>query len=796
MRLPYLASLLTGSLLLASGCGGSSSSSDPGTGEIEGLQTPSQVSVVAAQDEDDSVVGEGGITPGAGEVTFPITSDFATDPTNVWVYDPSMKPVDQVNEILCFIAQTGAAAMVNQGPYLAQVDAASCKQGQEEDDSSGQSSSNVQEFEIWTVDSMRATRTSDQLVSIWVPEESGPDDEATTIRVLTEISEGVSDENPFGIFSLNFAGFPEGATDPFMIGTLSTQSAAPGFIGYTFYQEAGEDVETPMNGDFFERTAVNVNMTEDSSEGVARISTEFTGNFGFGTIEESEQYLIAFDETNMLRSVGGNEVCLSRETFISNVWRYNLYYADEEAENFGDRVELNSGFGFRTADDEFGWVGYHGVWLGGEGALEDGDTIERDSFDAEADPEVYTVRTAPGRLIRNLQRQITLDDIIGKSFEWFPPEQFDAGPALLGDSGSSDPGGPVLIEWDGMEWMKTHVFDYKNGQFTELDTATLIDVSEFFWLGMWSQELNGSVNFVYGDDFVTVYEREFVTGASELFDGGITQLELHGYLSMLGGGISQNDADGSSFFLDDTDDVGAPHVFFFDVEDLTLKYAPDGVRGEGFELVDVGLAAGVTIGGDSPFSWGIRSGPMVQAAASESLESVYEVFGEMEFFEYETGPNPWNRFTGVEDADGNMVDFDPPLQFQYTHTTANDRDGDDAYDGQTYFVNYDGPGQLWGIPNEGVDLNDDDVPDRYYPLFSIADGALVGPDGTEYAVKALELEQQLAIVPGECDALVLTGAEALTLPTADDWSLPDIGDVPVVEDAPAVIGGVVQGAGS
>ena len=121
-----------------------------------------------------------------------------------------------------------------------------------------------------------------------------------------------------------------------------------------------------------------------------------------------------------------------------------------------------------------------------------------------------------------------------------------------------------------------------------------------------------------------------------------------------------------------------------------------------------------------------------------------------------------------------------------------DRNGDDTYDGAIYFLNYEGPGNLWGIPHEGVDLDGDSEEDRWYPLFSIEDGVMVGPTGEEYVIKATEMEQTLQEAPGECGALSLDAADSLVLPTEDDFTTPDIGEKPVVNDPPAVVEGEVQ----
>jgi len=60
-----------------------------------------------------------------------------------------------------------------------------------------------------------------------------------------------------------------------------------------------------------------------------------------------------------------------------------------------------------------------------------------------------------------------------------------------------------------------------------------------------------------------------------------------------------------------------------------------------------------------------------------------------------------------------------------------------------------------------------------------------------YFVKPLEMEQRMAEAadPSSCDALTL---KTYTLPDLAAWVDPNIGEEPVVEGPPAVIGGVLQ----
>nr|WP_269808989.1 hypothetical protein [Enterovibrio nigricans] len=100
----------------------------------------------------------------------------------------------------------------------------------------------------------------------------------------------------------------------------------------------------------------------------------------------------------------------------------------------------------------------------------------------------------------------------------------------------------------------------------------------------------------------------------------------------------------------------------------------------------------------TPHSWGVRSGPMVLSTVSNSYD-IYDPAITTEYYVWETGIQSWNQLTAVKDASDDIVSFEKPLQFAYTHSSANDRSGSaGSYAGQTYLINYGGNGDFWGIP--------------------------------------------------------------------------------------------------
>lgn len=761
--------LLAGAVaLLVAGCGGGGSS-----GSIVGLSIADQMSVVTAGGGSGSPVVTPAAGPGGGP-SFPADADYETDEQHAWVYDPSMEPLQTVNMILCLLKQTGYAALVNEGTYLAQIDENACEQGSDQGSSgTGESSgSNAGQPAIWTVQSERSSNGSSQIVEFWIPNENDGDSGPMTIWARLEINEKASDLNPFGAFVMNFAGVPDGGAidDAVFQGTLRTLDVADGFLGFSFFMAKGDVTQVPPPDGHAEVVQANVNMFLDQTEGVARIRRQHRENFppAGDTGLLTEEYLIAFDPSHLLRSKDGDPgTCLSRSDFESRVWRYNLYDSTT-----GERVDLESGFGFRTPGGDYGWIGYWGLWAPPEADLENGDTITQDQWGV-ANPPTYTLVLAPGKLIQNTKNTLDVTELAGESFQWWdfqpgnPPAQYE-------------------VVYDLGTWFKVAVWNDATHEFEDLPSPDPIVLAPGQFLGMWSQSLGGQVSYVAGDAFITYWARKFVNGANPVFDSAAT-VDLYGYFNCLSAGVTAGDAEMGDVYEIPSNDVAQPYHYVFQQSDLTLYFDVDG---DGSNLVPAGLAPGeVPLSG--PFTWGMQSGPMI--VDTGNLADTNQIWTQNVFYTYETGANPWNQYASVIDSNDEFVTFDAPIQFTYTHATANDRNDDATYDGHNYFLGYNGAGNLFGIPQDGVDLDGDGNPDRWYPLFSLADGVAMGRNGIEFVVKAIEMEQTLAEDPGNCTGLDISNVGNLTLPDASGYTPPDIGPPPVVDDAPRVIEGVVQG---
>jgi hypothetical protein len=176
------------------------------------------------------------------------------------------------------------------------------------------------------------------------------------------------------------------------------------------------------------------------------------------------------------------------------------------------------------------------------------------------------------------------------------------------------------------------------------------------------------------------------------------------------------------------------------------------------------------------------------------------------YYQWQTGPNQWNQFAALKDANGQLAAFDPPLQVNYTVPTGA-RYGEFA--GKSIVLQYGGFGDLSGIPGHCVSMETnapvscDQGNARYVPAFAIPFDQTLGVvhDGsTALLVKWLNREIRFAAKDlSVCTAAGITLPTGLTLPDgsglqnpADASSPVYIGSQPTVTDAPRVIQGVVE----
>lgn len=759
-----------------SNSGSDSSISSAASIENSDLVLPSQISLIEPKASNSNQAPAFLAQAPAAEGAFLAAgTDYSEAPQRTHVWLEALEPLGTVDSILCFIAQLKPELEVNEGPYTVLADMDSCFENDSGGDDQSSGSQGAVSYTEVIVESTREDASDAPLnVQIWFVMEDGSFSQA--IRVNGVIKEGASEENPYGSFVLSYQ-FSDAldSTDPdaYGKGELATVDTLDGFQGFTLY-------ETSIRGqdESYETSAsVVVNPSEDN--GIALTGFRRVGD---DNDVENKAFAISYNSDQLLLQKAGtfsqlpyknddqSGTCLSRDSFTETVWRYGLYSVAD-----GSSVDLNSGFPFLydadldSNNDSRGFASYWGIWTEGGQDLSDV-TVQRETFDGTTGAE-YDLVQAQGRLMKNTVISLNLTEIDGIEFEYF--EWND----------SNQTGTDFIVEYDANSTSFRKIATVErtdNGQSrTDLGSPVAISLASGENLNMFSNQLGGGVQYLEGSTDITFFKQEFITGnetgTGELFENGTATLYCYERCPKAGMVTSDlSTYDGP--YVTDSSTVGSPITY-------TISNTGDNTLELMVSTDVVAYPADAADSNDNQHQWGVRTGGMVTDTSGLSATTdIYNSQIVTVFYEFETGPNSWNRQAVLVDTAGDIVSFDKPIEFTYRHEDSNDRTGSAGdFDGQTVMLNYGGQGDLWGIP--GIT----DTERGYFtPAFNIADAVIMGPSNS-YVVKAMDIEQKMERTDGQCSSLVLNDPAA-PVPT-DVLGTLNNETVPTVTDAPRYIAG-------
>ncbi|MDQ1362569.1 MAG: hypothetical protein QG652_429, partial [Pseudomonadota bacterium] len=493
--------------------------------------------------------------------------------------------------------------------------------------------------------------------------------------------------------------------------------------------------------------------------------------------------------------------CKSRTDFDTQVWRYNLYHAVDgmfngQAVTGGQRVELNSGFPFtydsdsNGSNDAYGFVGYHGVWSEA-GDLANGTSITKFDYSSNA-TSAHTIRVSPGKLMRRTAHNEQLSSFQGDEFQYWGQHpglnnMFGQWVVTVDSNNAFQITGALSFGDNGPQ-VSTTIDDDGNTGTAEVNVAATLTLTDNQNLWLWSDALGGNVVYLQDDAIaanartVTFYAQETVSPSDSLFANG--NVTLYCYDRCLIGGLTPTDitnANGNESALYHTGTTPFLYTLTSSNGQLTLTDNSNSnavVSTAGLDLTSVN------------HDWGINTGEMVTATLDDASQP-WLIFNEAVTLRWETGNNNWNRLVTVTDAQGNVASFDRPLQFTYTHLTANDANGSSSHNNKKFMLQYGGAGELWGFPWE-----EDAETHRWQSSVTLADGVVLTAGNNTFLVKAIEKQQTMQDDNANCGTLNVDSLfTSLPLPAADSTTGAvsfTLADKPVVTDAPAVIEGELQ----
>jgi hypothetical protein len=464
---------------------------------------------------------------------------------------------------------------------------------------------------------------------------------------------------------------------------------------------------------------LNLIANADLSVGQAYFSEYEYWTDGFGEDEENNEGYVAFNADFFKEKEGTDPVeTFDKDSLFRKVYRYKLFDADT-----GNAIQMTSGFPISTANDDYGYIGYYGLWIEHGVDVQDGDTV------TDMPGNSYEVFKVAGKLRKHTKASILLGELTDVEMSYYEC------------AGSCT---DYVIAWDGTQFLKLGARNTQTGQIDYYDPPvafTFVDE----WSGAWCQALNAYLTL--GRYPTPTNDTEISYHAEETIDpANAADLTLYYWGPPLG--TNHEEYWGSPGTEEKTYSFNALNMVLVDE-----SYQP---------ILDTVSETGTAI---SPLTLG-----------SLSEAEMWDAYDQDVYYSWTSGPNEWQQFTTLIDANQEFMSFDPPLHFAYTHATANDLNDDPTYDGQKFSLEYDGF-------ELRVPWNFDPEEEEWQPIINLKDGTVLTHDNTQYVVKGTEigLMMQLAADPSAADGLDLD--ETIPAPSlVYDASKTDlVGAVPAAE---------------
>jgi hypothetical protein len=610
------------------------------------------------------------------------------------------------------------------------------------------------------------------------------DGQETEIRASIDVIQAPSDAFPYGKFNLYFSMLRSsvaiGGGNLLVTGT----AAAP--IAFTFY-------ESGSHGGQVSAKAASVEMQADGSGLKAAVQSQspWEGNSAW-VVATNSTAVLANNKTLANAQAGSvGEVnlaggtCLSTENFKYRVHGYGLY-----SEDTGAKIVLNTGVSCQYTDGSSKVRNCHisrnGAWFeresdGTEHSFANSDVVTRRAWgsDSAHDGEALSLFVSSGRLNKYTVKKYTLAEVRGVEMRLF-----DAGTeyivkylTIAGDGAASDSFFKVAtMAWsEGGPPVKTDI----------TPAAVSISGGEFKWF---YADTMGGVSYVGGNSFVTARVEELVVPGAAQFSSGTFALKCLNRCPK--GAITQGNLTSYAgpYETDPANKAGALD-YLVNESDMTVH------RGTSASDPAVALGSGVSFtNGTSVFNWGLESGAMVDSTAYTALTNLGDIYNTegAVYYQYRMGPNNWDKLV-LAKLGSTFLEFDNPLTFAYTHSTANDRNGDSTYNGKKFLLRYQGEGHIDGFPWDQVDRDGDGTPDMWFPQVSLKDDVQLNDGVTNYRIKALFGD--LTLTPsGACGDLTLAlpatsvPSEKQDSPANISKDKPDHGDCQYDSDSEAAAG--------
>lgn len=747
--------------------------------------------------------------PIAAQATPSADSPYATDPQNSYVQDQTSEGLSNLNTVLCIMNAIKPADMVNKGNYIALVDMNKCDSSHQtstSDSTAGSSgATSTPNYMTAVVNVTRASNSDPMIGKMWM----SMTQEGMQQKVFVHLTatQSPTDAPPYGVFRVDYLG----------------EDASSGVTGFNGFVDANgtniSSLDMSSHGGGSSNNAFVLNAPDDSSGSGTMQVTDYSGGsptpVTFNFAYDSDETANGFPKGVFHRSDGTHEACFNRAKSASHksVWRYGTYKDSD-----GSRVDqANPGFPIQASDGSNTYWGYASYWgvnfqgldvVGQPDGQITGVTI---TDQRPGNTTTYNMFKNSGKLTKWTQQQSTLADMKGIPFTFWGDlsGQTDDATNTVDSAGFAS----WEMHWDDTlgKFVVAGTQVCNGGPCTVNALATPATVTGTIFDNMpisgWSNSFGGNINIPPhsgGGAHASGDEVDFYTQSDVLPGSASAPADLYclnncptsASVAAFTGSNSPYDSSTASQWGSGTTVVH-------------YSFGNSGLQegGNSLAVTDPSLFTG-------QWQWGIQSGRLFSSAPSNGNcpggtpgGTVCEDPNPTSYYTWQTGANQWNQSIWLtKTSDDSVVSFDPPETVSYT--VPNDSTTYGTWAGKKLQLQFNGFGNLQGLPGACVDPQDNSIVDcgpgtRYVPAFSIADGetmTLKHADGSTTAliVKALDAEMRLDKV--DCGTVsAALPASPLTLPTAAEAHDPSdasdayyIGAEPTVTDPPKYIDGALQ----
>ena len=697
-----------------SSCSGGGGTSSP---EVAGLESPRNIPVVPENNSNSSSLNASSSNSSGFSAAFGgPTSDYSKEPVYSWVQTTSgTEMLEEINYLLCIMKLANLDDYPN-ATYRAKHNAKLCRLP----------SGLYPLVGVGPVDremivtTSRSSATAPYKQTMWVSIPYGAEEENYEWPMVfdMEITKEPSSLQPLGEFILTYNQFAAFApTQTSWNGLIKAYSEnGKNYVSAVFKIARSNQKDARKHFDTYSSMIIEIDGS-GALVGMAKLDEpQWTSEFGADIVRKVSKVNFNADYIHE-QQTGETAVCSSQNNKKQNVWDYKMFYKDT-----GASLNMNGGFPVKYTlggvSGKRGWADKWGLWTDVEA---DNPTVITSD---DSNGYVFDVVRSAGKLLKRTKgtRTLATDE---KLVYWYRTTEKD-----------------YKVKWNGSTFVSDDSVTGYVAALAELNAAN--DSGESRWPH--SRRLNQGVKYT-GTSTIVYWAEDWIKPWNSILSGGNISLTCYGFCPQ--GEVSQTLA--GLDYWDETavnnQESGAfstsGKAFTFDSSNMLLEYNNTAVV----------LDPSVSSSNDIRFE--------LRLAPSGSTVSDWWDMDELPVsYIWFSGSKDWNKSINFKKRSTSVFhQFSDPVNFDYTHLTANDLNGDSTYNNIGYYLEYDGG--LHGIPANEVEGD-------WIREISLKDGDIFNGKaklaGRELVLKAVGIEKNPVLANGECNDLSL---DNVTLSTPD-----------------------------